>query len=864
MALPLILPLRDCDDPARVGGKAAHLGRLQRASFRVPSGLCLTTEAYRQVLREAGLDTSACWRRAVAAEPSARATILHEIRQTIAAIPIPSSLMTDLRAALAACAGPDTSWAVRSSASDEDTRGSSFAGAYRTVLDVKPDGLAPAIAEVWASLWSPSAFEYRRHAGPSTREPAMAVAFQPMLAPRAAGVAYSRHPVTGRSGCVVINAVAGLGERLVSGAATPDQYVVTGDGAAPTIAERSVAPTSAGVPPPILSDDDIRSLAVLVTDIERAFGHPVDMEWALDREGFWVLQARPIAGRVAAPSPAAGAVPIVWSRANFKETLPDLPSPLGLSFLEEFMELNIVRHYREWGCIVPPGWTSVRIVQGRPYINVSLFQSFVVQLGGDPTLVVEQMGGEAAEAPPFPPRMAWWKLLRAGLTVSAMTRRADRQAEAWLAELKGLARQATDGLSSSAQPAEVLARLERAQRRLRAGDLTLAIVGGVSQGLWLLGLLLKRRAGGEWRALFNRSLLGVGTIISAQQIARLHNLATVAGRDDAALAFLRAEPFVPDTVRTALRGSPLLAELDRYLDDYGHRAIGESDPASPRFAERPDYILGIVRAQLLSPETESGEAADARRRTQEGQRAQAYAALQRSFGWRWHERLFFEKWHARLRRFLTLREANRHALMYFTAAARHLLLLVGSRLVEQGVLRDRDDIFFLTAQELRGLVAGEAGDWGTLVERRREERAAYARVTAPDTIVEGASGQLGVGRTGPPDREPVEIEGRVLRGIPISAGYAEGPVRLIRTPADLTKVQRGEILVVSVIDPGMAPLFGLAAGLVAEIGGTLSHGAIIAREYGLPAIANVPGVMRLLNDGEPVVVDAARGEIRSL
>jgi pyruvate,water dikinase len=192
--------------------------------------------------------------------------------------------------------------------------------------------------------------------------------------------------------------------------------------------------------------------------------------------------------------------------------------------------------------------------------------------------------------------------------------------------------------------------------------------------------------------------------------------------------------------------------------------------------------------------------------------------------------------------------------MHFVACARHVAKSVGRTLAASDTLQSRDDIFFLMLDEIKAVASGAAKDWKGLVETRRRERESNATQSVPDTVI--GSTQRVVDEDGRSDGS--------LRGLPISAGYAEGSVCLVLSPDDLKKVKRGDILVASVIDPGMAPLMGLAAGLVVEMGGTLSHGAIIAREYGLPAIANVHGVTHLLTDGERVAVDATAGEIKRL
>jgi pyruvate,water dikinase len=194
--------------------------------------------------------------------------------------------------------------------------------------------------------------------------------------------------------------------------------------------------------------------------------------------------------------------------------------------------------------------------------------------------------------------------------------------------------------------------------------------------------------------------------------------------------------------------------------------------------------------------------------------------------------------------------------MYYSAAVRTLLLRLGELLVERGQLNQRDDIFFLTIDDRADLLAGSTRDWKAEIRARRTEQEHNARVEVPDTIRDWETASE---LSGPPDQPNGTGP---LSGMPISAGSAAGPVRIIRSVEDWPKVMPGEILVVPVIDPGMAPLFGIAGGLIVEMGGTLSHGAIIAREYGLPTVANVPGALAQLSDGAWVTIDAGSGTIR--
>jgi rifampicin phosphotransferase len=370
--------------------------------------------------------------------------------------------------------------------------------------------------------------------------------------------------------------------------------------------------------------------------------------------------------------------------------------------------------------------------------------------------------------------------------------------------------------------------------------------------LQVLGSLLPRWLGEDWRALLNGALQGQAAVISAQQITQLAEIVERVRRDQSVTSLFKAEKWDPLEVYRQLEGTEVLRAFNQYLEDYGHRGVGESDPMSPRFADRPDLLLAVLRTQVLAPI--STTPADILQR-QTMVRERALAEIRARFGWRFHRWAIFSWWYRRLCRFFALREANRHHLMYYSAATRSLLLRLGEWLVEQGRLAAQEDIFYLTIEARTDLLTGGSSDWKRMIQARRAERDRHAAISVPDTIQDWRAVAQGS------KASPVADSDGVFQGIPISGGQVVGPVRFVRSMEDWSRVCRGDILVVPVIDPGMAPLFGVAAGLIAEMGGTLSHGAIIAREYGLPAIANVTGITARLKEGDRVSLDAERGEI---
>jgi phosphohistidine swiveling domain-containing protein len=900
MSCPLILPLEACRDRTLAGGKAVGLGTLIGAGFRVPPGICLTTVAYHTSLRQRGFDPVARWQDVLRAHPPLRGETLSRCRAQIITLGLTRDLGGLIYEELARLGHSVFDlWAVRSSGTEEDEHASSFAGVYTTTLGAAQADLPKAIVECWASLWTDRALEYLGRAGQSSSVPAMGVILQHMINPRASGVGFSRHPVTGRTDEVVINALLGIAEPLVSGRTNPDQHVVRRGGHSQdtVIVERQIAPKRSAsqlsavgltdIPvaqerqtKPALTDKEILALTSLIHRVEQTLKQSVDVEWALD-EDFWLLQARPISSR-SEPQPsgpshtpaatdlldAAWADRCTWSRANFKETLPEVPSPIALSFVREFMEVNIVRHYRELGCRIPAGLSAVRIVQGRPYINMTLLQSVIAQLGGDPSRAIEQMGGEPdGRSLTLSPRLPWPRLLRALLLLEWRIWHAGIVASRRFMELKRLAGDQRASHLEQSTEAELLDRMDKAYDRLEQLDLTFAIVSGVSQALYALGTALQGRLKDDWRPLLNAATQGLGTIISARQIIWLKELAETARRESTVREFLEITTGPPEGFRELLAGTRFLQEFDAFQTEYGHRAIGESDVMSPRFAETPGYLLGVIR-RLMTQTSVPDRDPRGTRALQPQVRDAALARIRVVFGLHKLEWFWFHSWYKVLCHYLSLREANRHALMHYVGAARDILRMIGKKLTARDLLASQDDLFFLTPEEIHEVVDGlrhepRSDRWKTTVAARRAERERQAAQPVPHTIW-ATNAHPTTEPRGSVHGHGTQSDASVLYGLPISSGVVQGPVRIVLSPADLTQIRAGDILVAPVIDPGMAPLFGLAAGLIVELGGLLSHGAIIAREYGLPAIANVEGATRILQNGEQITLSADSGEVRRI
>ncbi|HKO31965.1 MAG TPA: PEP/pyruvate-binding domain-containing protein, partial [Nitrospiraceae bacterium] len=618
MDLPLLLPLAACTQPSLVGGKAIGLARLLAGGFPVPSGFCVTTEAYNRALRTSDFSPTEQWQAAQNSSGAARQRILSHCCTVIRDCDIAELTAQIVEQALRLDQPSHGLWAVRSSAINEDGTHASFAGIFRTRLGIPLNEVSLAVKDLWLSIWDERVLSYHARSGLNGTPPSMAVVIQPLLEARAAGVAYSIHPLTGRATQVAINAIAGLAAALVEGRLTPDQYVVemAESGQPIRICERTIIGQTQALRVTVqglrevplsddavgratLSDDQLFALARTAKQIEHTFGHPVDLEWLYDDRGLWLVQARPISGltrfRLFTNDDCE------WSRANFKETMPELPSPLGLSFLELFMERYILSPYRRLGCRVPEGVSSVRTFQGRPYINMTLFHSLITQLRGDPSWLTEQMGGENLTRIPEAHPIGWAALARGGIVMMAEMRKAVRHGPSWFAYMKGMATENRADRLRTVSAEDIAQRLDAIGQWLDTHELTFGIAGGVSQCLQALGSVLPRWLGEDWRALLNGALQGQTAVISAQQIIRLAEIADMVRRDARAMSWFTSEAWDPIEIHRRLEGTDILRAFNRYLEDYGHRGVGESDPMSPRFADRPELLLAVLRTQILAP-----------------------------------------------------------------------------------------------------------------------------------------------------------------------------------------------------------------------------------------------------------------------
>lgn len=897
--LPLDAPGATLDS---VGGKGLNLVRLTRSGFRVPPGFVVSTEAY--AAHVAANDLAPVIRGTLQgldpADPGALAEASTTIRRAFGAGPIPDEVRG---AILAAAAGRETTpLAVRSSATAEDLPDLSFAGQQDTYLNIIGiDAVLRAVVDCWSSLWTARAIGYRLRNAIDDQRLALAVVVQELVAAQVSGVLFTADPLTGIRSRTVIDAVPGLGESLVSGQVEPDHWEVAGDG---TILTRTLgAKATATRPDPaggttiapvatpevyVLTDAQVGALTALGRQVQAEYGSPQDIEWALADGELHVLQTRAITSLF--PLAPGGDEALWFSLGAFQGMLRPI-TPLGREALirlasgaavvfsgrpadPERQRFIAVVGERLWvridGLLRHP--VGARMVPTMLSIGEPGTGAILQRLRHAPDPTAPRLSPRTVGPRSFRPVLRFGGRVLAGLPLSLLAptvrrRRFDRQIEALVAA----AAHAQDEAGGETDPYVRLARrVEAAESSLsvglaRAFGLFAPVMGPAAMLLAMLRRI-SRSVGPEGDALAMTTMRSLpGNPTTAMDLALWQVAETIRHDRQAAALFEETDPAdLADLFSAGELGGPVRAAITDFLATYGMRGVAEIDLGAPRWHDEPAQVFATLRSYLrmdpaVSPVAAYAAGIDASRE------AVAYlVALLEARGRSVPSALV---WFvaSRLRIVLGAREVPKFALVRILGHLRTGLLASGADLVGQGWLERPDDVMFLSFRELRDLAVSGPAQSGPaqappadeLRARITERRAAIEledrRSQVPRLI--GGDGHawyegLGGGTGG-------------LVGSPVSPGLAEGRVRVVLDPAT-ARLEPGEILVCPGTDPAWTPLFLAAAGLVTEVGGMMTHGSVIAREYGIPAVVGVHEATTRLVTGQLVRLDGSTGVIEVL
>ncbi|MES2320056.1 MAG: PEP/pyruvate-binding domain-containing protein [Pseudomonadota bacterium] len=838
----MVIPLADAHDANLHGGKAASLARMLAHGFRVPDGVVLTDALFQAHVGSAGSEDAA--RRCAA------------------------PLAPALRAALGACinAGGAVLHAVRSSAVGEDSAANSWAGQLDTVLGVADaDMLESAVRTVWSSAWSERSLVYQ--ARRKVQLARMGVIVQRQVDARHAGVLFTHAPAGFASQSVMlVEYCAGLGDALVSGTIDPARVVVAREGNA--IVEH-VMPDDAMAP---LGAGDIAALVTQAARLETLFGCPLDIEWAIDQAGeLWLLQARPISTPVGGETRSA-----VWTNANIAENFPEPVSPL----LYSVVRAGYTAYFRNLG--LGFGISPVRIAAMQPvlenlvgvhgarlYYNLSNIHA-LLQLAPAGQWLARAFN-DFVGATEFPalrhamPKQTWFDRLTEAIRIPFKTAWQYLRVQSRVARFERNVTQFCERTGRPAlaemTPTELVEALDGflTIRLRRWNDAALADTAAmVCYALFQRTLRLAWPQAGE--SMHNNLLVGLPELASHIPVERLWDLSR-AVRADASLFRLFSESDVP-AIEAALAADPALApfraQFGDYLERWGFRSSGELMLTYPSAEENPHQALNLLKTYVAldsdSPAVMLTRQVDARLA------ATAAACSHLGLGRAARFRLLLSATQGAIR----LRERARMQQARLYVHLRHIVLACGNQLVAAGQVDKPEDAFQLSMDELKDVLAGQAMfpySVRALVRQRREAHAQLAVMTPPDSFTLAEGTYLACSAALPAaDCSP---DGP-LKGTGACGGRISAAAAVLADATEIGQMKEGDIVVTRQTDPGWACVFFLARGLVVERGGMLSHGAIIAREFGIPAVVGVRGATTRIRSGERLMLDGDRGVVEIL
>ncbi|MFO0666058.1 MAG: PEP/pyruvate-binding domain-containing protein [Polyangiaceae bacterium] len=848
-------------DPRAIGGKAARLGWLQDRGFPIPETWVLPAEAFRNAMRALppGYEPRSLLR---ASTPRLLYARTEEAHREILRLTLPRDIEAEL-AEFFAKVSASAPWglAVRSSATCEDGALVSMAGLADTKLGVRSkEELVEAVKYVWASLASARALSYLASHG--VRDVSMAVVIQRVVQARAAGVLFTQAPNAGHAGERLVNATLGLGHDVVGGQVEPDVWYMKADGrvSSVTLATKE-SPTAKGTftDAPALRESDLRELSDYASKLEGAAREPWDVEFVCDESKLWIVQARPVTGR---GFPDGGNATTIWTNANVGEALPGVATPLTWSVAGAFSEAGFRSAFATLGCSVPRSAKLVANVQGRFYLNLSQFLRISAQVPWlDPNTLLSLGGvGDPGDltVPPVSRRQFYsrlpltaTRLVREQLRLDDMVNRFEEFAER--------AKEHHRSLDLGVLPDEGVAKTLRDLQALleRTGTVMLTSASSSLGANLALRMLVARALPDDAERLAQALTAGIRDLESARPALGMARVAKVAKGDPEARAIIEQGI----TRIEQLPEGPTRRALAHFLELYGDRAVREAELSTPRWKEDQTHVLTMLRVALREgPRTAEG-AETAFSRAREGA-AVALEELSPKLGLATAPLL--RHLVARTQKGARLRERMRSWVTTVLGLIREAALEANRRLVRlmpdletepefrtSGGPRAIESVFFLTIDEVMQALQTARADLGPVVRSRRGEYLRDVQRPDPPPTFTGA----------PPPIPLPPAQGHELPGVAASGGVVEGIARVLSGAEQMGDFLPGEVLVVQSTDVGWTPLFPLAAGVVTQLGGALSHAAIVAREFRVPSVVNVADVTRIIKTGERIRVDGDRGRV---
>ncbi|MGA8942836.1 MAG: phosphoenolpyruvate synthase [Thermoactinomyces sp.] len=846
-----------------VGGKGANLGELCKAGFPVPDGFCITTRAYRDFIASnpemesffSELD------QLDANDLNQLRDLGKRIRSHLQLLDIPVPLKNSIIQAWKS-AGTQYFYAIRSSATAEDLPTASFAGQQDTYLNIRgQDELLHHVQKCWASLFTDRAIAYRAKNGFDHRQVYLSVVVQRMVNPEVSGIMFTADPVTGNRKVVSIDASFGLGEAIVSGMVSADLYKVkAGQIMEKNVPEKKIAiyslPEGGTVKKELPSDKQVRQaltdsqilqLSELGKRIEKHYGSPQDIEFCVESGKFYIVQSRPITSLYPVPDIPPEPLQVMFSFGHV-QMMTDAMKPLGISILRNIIPKTVLLEAGGRLFVNPTEFLRTKL--GRRLFPVALKNAFDEKLANAISEVVER-----PEFRSVPARRGLIKSKRQYIVPIAkdlwknLYKRDPKLAKE---KVEDFMQKKLAEIKRSVEDASGYKRLEVIQYQLN--NLAKDVLSGLFPYVicFPVSFILLKKELGDSKELYelNKSLPGNITSQMGLEIGDLADLLRELPEVEAYLKEARDETF-SEGLAEIDGGERFKHAFEKFMAKYGHRCPGEIDMTRPRWREAPTQLVPAILGHMRS--VKQGEH---RQKFAEGEQAAREAAqrIMEQAGNRKSKARRIQRLIEVYRYMGGLREHPKYLLTLIWYEFKKNIMAEAKEMVTKGILQQAEDAFFLTLDELIQLSKGEfSQDVTTLIIERKEKFAWHQTLRPPKVMTSEGEIVTGLSKKG-------ELPNGVLVGTPASAGVAEGRARVVFRPEE-AELHEGEILVAPHTDPGWTPLFQSAKALVTEVGGLMTHGSVVAREYGIPAVVGVDDATKSIKDGQRIRVDGSQGII---
>ncbi|MGN9865160.1 phosphoenolpyruvate synthase [Bacillus swezeyi] len=872
----------DKDQLSEAGGKGANLGEMTKAGLPVPHGFCVSTFAYRMLIKNSReMDRLFDQLDSLKYDDLEQIRLIGKrIREHLAFMSMPEEIQAAILKALIQT-GKDKAYAVRSSATAEDLPTASFAGQQDTYLNVcGPEQLLKAVQNCWASLFTDRAISYRMKNGFDHRTVFLAVVVQEMVFPDVSGIMFTADPVTGHRTTISIDASFGLGEALVSGLVTADLYQVqAGDIINKQISKKEAAiyslpeggTVTKELPPEkqelqALPDEKICELAKLGQKIEAHYGQEQDIEWAYADGRLYILQSRPITSLYPVPSISDDKLHVLIN-LGYIQMMTDSMKPLGLSVLSripDFLKKNptdpsIIREAGGRAFIDITGALAIKPIQkrvlkvlhGMDQLMASAVSEAVKREEFKHQTMRKQntFGIAKTLAPIFIPAA----LKVAGNLYFKDPGKAEKQAGSFI---ERTVRETAEKLKETSGAEKIRLIQQDMGNMLPHVVFKVAVyflTGVVSSGY--LEKKLKNKVGDEQSAvLLSKLYKSLPHNVTTEMGLALGDLSDQARRNPEVIRYLQQADSTDfaEGLTEIPGGAAFKQELDHFLGRYGMRCAGEIDITKSRWSEDPAQLAPSILSNI-----QTAGAGDHRKKYKQGEREAEQAEREIVSQFSFPQKRNISRLVRVYRSLMGMREHHKFTLVQLMFLYKKAILKEARSLVQKGILEDEADVFYFTLEELIALLESrEIGCIQDILETRKRQHELNQKLKSPRVMT--SKGEVLTGKL----HNAKSPEGALV-GTPVSAGVIEGKARVITRLED-AKLNPGDILVAPYTDPGWTPLFTSAVGLITEVGGMMTHGSVVAREYGIPAVVGIEKATEIIKEGTDIRVDGTNGFVQIL